>query len=214
MSAPAGSREYGATTTDDAFEPNPGTASFTGPRPQSGRGGTARADRRHVPRRGAAGIPARHGRAPRRAFAGPPRCERGRRMDAPPAPRCPAASEAAPPTNETCTAPLPGASLPGATDLSQPRTSTQETGFENLAQQAARCARRRWCRSTRLKTSGHMGTGDCPGGADDPLGQRRRSKTTTGRGAAPHPWYPPVRSGWRNPAPIPTRSTCPPTAPT
>ena len=54
-------------------------------------------------------------------------------------------SEAAPPTDETCTAPLPGASLPGVTSLSQPRTSTQETGFENLAQ---------LCRSTRLKTSG------------------------------------------------------------
>ena len=53
-------------------------------------------------------------------------------------------SEAAPQTNQACTAPPPGASLPGATDPSQPRTSTQETGFENLAQ---------LCRSTRLKTS-------------------------------------------------------------
>ena len=43
-------------------------------------------------------------------------------------------SEAAPQTNETCTAPLPGASLPGATDLSQPRTFTLETTFGNLAQ--------------------------------------------------------------------------------
>ena len=44
-------------------------------------------------------------------------------------------SEAAPPTDETCTAPLPGASLPGATDPSQPRTSALETTFENSAQQ-------------------------------------------------------------------------------
>ena len=43
-------------------------------------------------------------------------------------------SEAAPLTDETCTAPLPGASLPGATDPSQPRTCAQETPFENLAQ--------------------------------------------------------------------------------
>ena len=53
-------------------------------------------------------------------------------------------SEAAPQTDKACTAPVSGASLPGALYLSQPRTSTQETGFGNLAQ---------LCRSTRLKTS-------------------------------------------------------------
>ena len=36
---------------------------------------------------------------------------------------------------------VPGASLPGALYLSQPRTFTQETTFGNLAQQAARSAR-------------------------------------------------------------------------
>ena len=43
-------------------------------------------------------------------------------------------SEAAPQTDEACTASPPGASLPGAPDPSQPRTSTQETPFGNLAQ--------------------------------------------------------------------------------
>ena len=43
-------------------------------------------------------------------------------------------SEAAPQTDEACTAPLPGASLPGALYLSQPRTFTRETTFGNLAQ--------------------------------------------------------------------------------
>ena len=44
------------------------------------------------------------------------------------------AGEAAPQTDEACTAPLPGASLPGALYPSQPRTFTQETTFGNLAQ--------------------------------------------------------------------------------
>ena len=39
------------------------------------------------------------------------------------------ASEAAPPTDEACTAPVPGASLPGALYLSQPRPFTLETTF-------------------------------------------------------------------------------------
>ena len=42
--------------------------------------------------------------------------------------------EAAPQTDEACTAPLSGASLPGASYPSQPRTLTQETTFGNLAQ--------------------------------------------------------------------------------
>ena len=50
-------------------------------------------------------------------------------------------SEAAPRTDEACSALLPGASLPGASYLSQPRTFTQETTFGNFAQQAARFAR-------------------------------------------------------------------------
>ena len=53
-------------------------------------------------------------------------------------------SEAAPRTDQACTAPLPGASLPGAPDPSQPRTFTQETPFGILAQLYG---------STRLKTS-------------------------------------------------------------
>ena len=46
-------------------------------------------------------------------------------------------------TDKACSAPLPGKNLPGASCLSQPRTSTRETTFGNLAQQAVRCARRR-----------------------------------------------------------------------
>ena len=49
-------------------------------------------------------------------------------------PVCGTPGEAAPRTDEACTAPLPGASLPGASYLSQPRTFMQETTFENLAQ--------------------------------------------------------------------------------
>ena len=44
------------------------------------------------------------------------------------------ASEAAPQTDEACTASLRGASPPGAHYPSQPRTFTQETTFGNLAQ--------------------------------------------------------------------------------
>ena len=44
-----------------------------------------------------------------------------------------APSEAAPPTDEACTAPLVGASLPGALYPSQPRSFMQETTFGNLA---------------------------------------------------------------------------------
>ena len=44
------------------------------------------------------------------------------------------ASEAAPQTDKVYSAPLPGVSLPGASYPSQPRTSTQETTFGNLAQ--------------------------------------------------------------------------------
>ena len=43
-------------------------------------------------------------------------------------------SEAAPRTYKACTASPPGTSLSGASDLSQPRTFTQETTFGNLAQ--------------------------------------------------------------------------------
>ena len=39
-----------------------------------------------------------------------------------------------PQTGEAYTAPLPGTSLPGAFNPSQPRTFTQETTFGNLAQ--------------------------------------------------------------------------------
>ena len=53
-------------------------------------------------------------------------------------------SEAAPPTDEACTVPQPGASLPGAPCPSQPRTFMREAAFGNLAQLR---------RSTRLETS-------------------------------------------------------------
>ena len=43
-------------------------------------------------------------------------------------------SEAAPQTDKSCSAPLPGASLPGTSYPSQPRPFTQETTFGNLAQ--------------------------------------------------------------------------------
>ena len=43
-------------------------------------------------------------------------------------------SEAAPRTDKACTAPVPGASLPGALYLSQPRTFTLETTIGNSAQ--------------------------------------------------------------------------------
>ena len=52
--------------------------------------------------------------------------------------------EAAPRTDEAGSAPLPDASLPGTSYPSQPRTSTRETTFGNLAQLQG---------STRLKTS-------------------------------------------------------------
>ena len=58
-------------------------------------------------------------------------------MDDFPATRC-ISSEAAPQTDEVCTAPLPGASLgassAGALNPSQSRPFTQETTFGNFAQ--------------------------------------------------------------------------------
>ena len=66
--------------------------------------------------------------------------------------------EAAPRTDETCTAPLAGANLPGTSCLSQPRACRRENRFENLAQQAARSARgavcEDRCRSRRPGTRG------------------------------------------------------------
>ena len=54
---------------------------------------------------------------------------------APPQPRAlgPVTSEAAPRTDKACTAPPPGANLPDASYLSQPRTCRLETRLENLA---------------------------------------------------------------------------------
>ena len=54
---------------------------------------------------------------------------------------CPLLARLPPPTDKACTAPLPGASRPGTSCPSQPRTFTQETTFGNLAHQAARSAR-------------------------------------------------------------------------
>ena len=74
--------------------------------------------------------------------------------------------EAAPLTDKASTAPVPGASLPGALHPSQPRTFTQEATFGNLA---------RLKRSTRLKMSRQASTVVIDGSARftrDPIAAR------------------------------------------